>query len=150
MILRPAWKITLKIIQSIKENHVTEIESALYQIASSLQSTAGAYMTLASCIHKLEPYEIPQVVSQIPPPPMNVPMPIRKALTVDDEDKVVNHLIHGEYELTKTSWSKLQKKYGVTRGRIYSALKGKRMPGGSQYRQLKKRARKLETTTSNT
>ena len=56
----------------------------------------------------------------------------------------------GEYELTKTSWSKLQKKYGVTRGRIYSALKGKRMPGGSQYRQLKKHARKLETTTSNT
>ena len=118
---------------SIKENNVTEIESALSQVASSLQSTAGAYMTLASCIHKLEPYEIPQVVAQIPPPPINVPMPIRKALTVDDEDKVVNHLIHGEYELTKTSWSKLQKKYGVTRGRIYAALKGKRMPGGSQY-----------------
>ena len=78
---------------------------------------------MASCIHKLEPYEIPQVVSQIPPPPMNVPMPIRKALTVDDENKVVNHLLHGEYEITKTSWSKLQKKYGVTRGRIYSALK---------------------------
>ena len=84
-------------------------------------------MTLASCIHKLEPYKIPQVVAQIPLPPINVPMPIRKALTVDDEDKVVNHLIHGEYELTKTSWSILQKKYSVTRGRIYSALKGKRM-----------------------
>ena len=90
-------------------------------------------MTLASCIHKLEPYEIPQMVSQIPSPPMNIPMPIRKALMADDEDKVVNHLICGEYELTKTSWSKLQKKYGVTRGRIYSALKGKRMPRGSQY-----------------
>ena len=76
---------------SVKENNVTEIESALYQIASSLQSAPGAYMTLASCIHKLEPYEIPQVVSQIPPTPMNIPMPIRKALTVDDEDKVVNH-----------------------------------------------------------
>ena len=118
---------------NIKENHVTEIESALYQIASSLQRAAGAYMALASCIHRLEPYEIPQVVSQIPPPPMNVPMPIRKALTADNEDKVVNHLICGEYELTKTSWSKLLKKYGVTRGRIFSALKGKRMPGGSQY-----------------
>ena len=92
-----------------KEKNVTEIESTLYQFASSLQSAAGAYMTLASCIHKLEPYEIPQVVAQIPPPPINVPMPIRKALSVDDEDKVVNHLIHGEYELTKTSWSKLQK-----------------------------------------
>ena len=105
-------------------------------------------MTLASCIHKLEPYEVPQIVAQIPPLPINVPMPIRKALSVDDKDKIVNHLICGEYELTKTSWSKLQKKYSVTRGRIYSALKGKRMPGGSQYRQLKKRARKLETTTS--
>ena len=133
---------------SIKENNVTEMESALSQIASSLQSAAGAYMTLASCIHKSEPYEVPQVIAQIPLPPINVPMPIRKALTVDDEDKVVNHVIHGEYELTKTSWSKLQKKYGVTRGRIYAALKGKRMPRCLQYRQLKKRARKLETTTS--
>ena len=132
---------------SIKEN-VTKLESALYQVASSLQSAAGAYMTLASCIHKLEPYKIPQVVAQIPLPPINVPMPIRKALTVDDEDKVVNYLICGEYELTKTSWSKLQEKYSVTRGRIYSALKGKRMPRGSQYWQLKKCARKLETTTS--
>ena len=117
----------------IKKNNVTEIESALYQIATSLQSAAEAYMTLASCIHKLEPYEIPQVVAQIPPPPINVPIPIRKALTVDDEDKVVNHLLRGEYELTNTSWSKLQKKYSVTKGQIYSALKGKRRPRGLQY-----------------
>ena len=75
-------------------------------------------------------------------------MPIRKALTVDDEDKVVNHLLRGEYELTNTSWSKLQKKYDLTKGRIYTALKGKRRPGGLQYRQMKKRAKKLETTTS--
>ena len=133
-----------------KENNVTEIESTLHQIASSLQSAAGAYMTLASCMHKLEPYEIPQIVVQVPPTPIDVPMPIRKALTVDDKDKVVNHLIRGEYELTKPSWSKLQKKYGVTRGRIYAALKGKRMPGGSQYQQQRKCARKLETTTSMT
>ena len=39
------------------ENKVTEIESALHQIASSLQSAAGAYMALASCIRDLEPYE---------------------------------------------------------------------------------------------
>ena len=45
------------------------------------------------------------MVAQIPPLPINVPMPIRKALSVDDGDKIVNHLIHGEYELTKTSWS---------------------------------------------
>ena len=117
----------------IKENNVTEIETALHQIATSLQNAAEAYMSLASHIHKLEPYEIPQVIAQIPPPPIDVPMPVRKALTVEDEDKVVNHLLHGEYELTNTSWSKLQKKYSFTKGRIYTTLTGKRRPRGSQY-----------------
>ena len=117
----------------IKENNVTEIETSLHQIATSLQSAAKGYMSLASCIHKLEPYEIPQVIAQIPPPLIDVPMPIRKALTIDGEDKVVNHLLCGEYELTNTSWSKLQKKYSLTKGRIYTALKGKRRHGGSQY-----------------
>ena len=131
-----------------KESHAMEIETALYQIATSLHNAAEAYMSLASCIPKLEPYKILQVIAQIPPPPMNIPMPIRKALTVDDEDKVVNHLLHGEYELTNTSWSKLQKKYNLTKGRIYTTLKGKRRPGGSQYQQMKKCAKKLETTTS--
>ena len=130
------------------ENKVTEIESALHQIVSSLQSAAGAYMTLASCIHDLEPSEIPQIISQIPPPPVNISVPMQKALAADTKDRIVNYLIHGEYELTKTSWSKLQKKYGVTRGRIYSALKGKKMPEGSQYQLQRKHARKLETATS--
>ena len=80
-----------------KENKVTEIESALHQIASSLQSAAGAYMTLASDIRDLEPYEILQMISQIPPLPINVSIPIQKALTADTEDKIVNYLIHGEY-----------------------------------------------------
>ena len=31
---------------------------------------------------------------------------------------MVNHLLRGEYEMTNTSWSKLQKKYGLTKGRI--------------------------------
>ena len=79
---------------------------------------------------------------------IDVPIPIRKALTIDGEDKVVNHLLHGEYELTNISWSKLQKKYSLTKGRIYTTLKGKRRPTGLQYRQMKKRARKLDTTTS--
>ena len=132
----------------IKENNAMEIETALCQIAMSLHHAAKAYMSLASCIHKLEPYEIPQIIAQVPPPPMDIPMPIRKALTVDDEDKVMNHLLCGENELTNTSWSKLQKKYSLTKGRIYTALKGKRRLGGLQYRQMKKCARKLETTTS--
>ena len=83
------------------------------------------------------------MIAQIPPPPINVPMLIRKALTIDGEDKAVNHLLRGEYELTNTSWSKLQKKYSITKGRIYTALKGKRRSRGSQ-----KCARKLDTTTS--
>ena len=134
----------------IKENNVTEIESSLHQIATSLQRAAKGYMSLASCIHKLEPYEIPQVIAQIPPPPIDVPMPIRKALTIDGEDKVINHLLHGEYEMTNTSWSKLQKKYSLSKNKIYSALKGKRRPGGSQYQQKRKQARKLDTTTTYT
>ena len=87
----------------IKGSNVTKIETTLHQIAMSLHNAAEAYMSLTSCIPKLEPYEIPQVIAQIPPPPMDIPMPIRKALTLDDEDKVVNHLLRGEYELTNTS-----------------------------------------------
>ena len=117
----------------IKENNVTEIETSLHQIVTSLQNAAKGYMSLASHIHKLEPYEIPQMIAQIPPLPIDVLMPIRKALTIDGEDKVVNHLLCGEYELTNTSWSKLQKKYSLTKGRIYTTLKGKRRPGGLQY-----------------
>ena len=92
---------------SIKENNATEIETALHQIATSLQNAAEGYMSLASHINKLNPYELPQVIVQIPPPPIDVPMTIRKALNIDGEDKVVNHLLRGEYEMTNTSWSKL-------------------------------------------
>ena len=90
------------------------------------------------------------MIAQISPPPIDVPMPIRKALTTDGKDKVVNHLLCGEYEMTNTSWSKVQKKYSLSKNKIYSALKGKRRPGGSQYQQKRKPARKLETTTSYT
>ena len=116
----------------------TEIEAMLHQIASRLQTAAEGYLTLASHISKIAPYELPQVIAQIPPPPMEVPMPIRRALSVDGASKVVNYLLHGEYEITNTSWSKLQKKYNLSKNKIYSALKGKRRPRGSQYRQKKK------------
>ena len=66
------------------------------------------------------------MIAQIPPPPMDVPMPIRKALSVDGESKAVNYLLHGEYELNKTLWSKLQKKYNISQNKIYAALKGKK------------------------
>ena len=52
--------------------------------------------------------------------------------------------------MTNTSWSKLQKKYSLSKNKIYSALKGKRRPGGSQYWQKRKQTRKLDTTTSYT
>ena len=83
------------------------IEATLHQIVAGLQSAAEGYLALASHMSKVVPYELPQVVSQIPPPPRDVPMPIRKALLIDGENKAVNYLIHGEYELNKTLWSKL-------------------------------------------
>ena len=67
----------------IKENNAAEIETSLHQIATSLQSAAEGYISLASHINKLNPYKLPQVIAQIPPPPIDVPMPIRKALTID-------------------------------------------------------------------
>ena len=100
------------------ETDSTEIEASLHRIASGLQNAAEGYMTLASHISKLNPYELPQVIAQIPPPPIDVPIPIRKALSVDREHKVVNNLLHGEYEMTNTSWSKLQKKYNLSKNKI--------------------------------
>ena len=86
------------------------IEASLHQIVAGLQSAAEGYLALASHMSNVVPYELSQVVAQIPPPPMDVPMPIQKALLIDGESKVINHPIHGEYELNNTSWSKLQKK----------------------------------------
>ena len=75
----------------IKETNATDIESPLHRIASGLQNAAEGYMSLASHISKLNLYELPQVIAQIPPPPIDVPMPIRKALSIDGESKVVEH-----------------------------------------------------------
>ena len=130
-----------------KGNHTTEIESALHQIATSLHHATDGYLALVSSIHKVEQYELPQVIAQIPPPLIDVPILIKKALSIDSEEKVINHILRGEYELTNTSWSKLQNKYNLTKGRVYKALKGKRRPRGLQYRQKRRLARKLDTTT---
>ena len=61
------------------ENDAVEIEATLNQIASGLQSAAEGYLTLAFLLPKLTPYELPQMIAQIPHPPINVPMPIGKA-----------------------------------------------------------------------
>ena len=52
------------------------IEATLHKIAAGLQSAAEGYLALASHMSKVVPYKLPQVVAQIPPPPMDVPMPI--------------------------------------------------------------------------
>ena len=62
----------------IKEKNATEIEASLHQIASGLQNAAEGYMSLASHITKLNPYELPQVIAWIPLLPIDVPMPIKK------------------------------------------------------------------------
>ena len=85
------------------------IEATLHQIATGLQNAAEGYLALASHMSQVAPYELPQVAAQIPPPPMDVPLSIRKALLIDGKSKAVSYLIHGEYELTNTSWSQITK-----------------------------------------
>ena len=108
------------------------IEATLHQIATGLKNASDGYLVLASCITHVAPYELPQIIAQIPPPPMNVPIPVRKVLLVDGESKTVSYLIYGEYKLTHTSWSKLQEKYHVSRDKVYTTVKGKKRPDGSQ------------------
>ena len=60
------------------ETKATDIEATLNQIASGLQSAANGYLTLVSHLPTLSPYELPQTIAQIPPPPINVPMPIKQ------------------------------------------------------------------------
>ena len=112
------------------ETKATNIEATLNQIASGLQSAADGYLALASHLPNLSPYELPQTIAQILPPPINVPMPIRKALATDGEYKTIHYLIRGDYELNNLSWNQLQQKYKVSHDTVYTALKGKRRPGG--------------------
>ena len=63
------------------------------------------------------------MIAQIPPPPINVPMPIRKALSTEGENITIHYLLHGEYELTNTSWSRLQQKYNISHNTMYTKEK---------------------------
>ena len=125
----------------------TDIEATLNQIASGLQSAANGYLALASHLPHLSPYELPQTITQIPPPPINVPMPIRKALDTDGESNTIRYLLRGDYELNKLSWSQLQMKYKVSHDTVYTAITGKQRPGGSQYRQKKKLKQEVASTS---
>ena len=130
------------------ETKATDIEATLNQIASGLQSAANGYLALASHLPKLSPYELPQTNTQIPPPPINVPMPIRKALTTDGENKTIHYLLRGDYELNNMSWNQLQQKYKVSPDTVYTVMKGKRRPRGSQYCQKKKSKPEVVASTS--
>ena len=123
------------------ETKATDIESILHQIAFGLQSAANGYLALASQLPNLSPYELPQTIAQIPPPPMNVPMPIRKALDTDGKNKTIHYLLRGDYELNNMSWNQLQQKYKVSHDTVYTTLKGKCRPGGSQYHQKRKKSK---------
>ena len=103
----------------------TDIEATLKQIASGLQSAAEGYLALAAQLPNLSPYELPQTIAQIPPPPIDVPIAIRKALAIDGERKTIHHLIRCGYELNNLSWNKVQHKYTVSHDTVYTALKGK-------------------------
>ena len=117
------------------ETNATEIEATLHQIASGLQSATEGYLALASHLPKLTPYELPQIIAQIPPPPMNIPMPIRKLYLPREKNKTIHYVLHGEYELANTLWSKLQQKYNVSHNTVYTVLKGKGRPSGLQCQQ---------------
>ena len=78
------------------------IEVTLHQIAAGLKNASDGYLNLASCITHVAPYQLPQIIAQVPPPPMNVPIPIRKALLVNCESKTGSYLIPGEDKLTDT------------------------------------------------
>ena len=109
----------------VAETKVTDIEATLKQIASGLQSAANRYLALASQLHNMSPYELPQTIAQIPPPPIDVPIAIRKALTIDEEGKTIHHLIRGDYEIYQLSCNTLQHKYAVSHDTVYTAIKGK-------------------------
>ena len=100
------------------ETKARDIEATLNQIASGLQSAADGYLALASHLPNLSPYELPQTIPQIPPPPINVPMPFRKALAMDGENKTIHYLLRGDYELNNMSWNQIQQKYKVLRDMV--------------------------------
>ena len=128
------------------ETKATDIEASLNQIASGLQSAANGYLALASHLPTLSSYELSQTIAQILPPPINIPMPIRKATY--GENKTIHYLLCGDYELNNMSWNQLQQIYKVLRDMVYTALKGKRRPGGSQYCQKEKLKPEVVASTS--
>ena len=70
------------------ETDAVEIEATLNQIASGLQSAAEGYLTLASHLPKLTPYEPPQMIAQIPPHPLMFLCPLGKLCPLREKIKL--------------------------------------------------------------
>ena len=120
------------------------IEATLHQIATGLKNCSDGYLALASHIAHVDSYALLQIIAQIPQPPMNKPIPIRKALLVDGESKTVSYLIDGEYKLTIHPDPSCKKKYHISRDKVYTGVKGKKRPGGSQYQQKNKKKKQTK------
>ena len=71
-----------------------------------------------------------------------------KILATEGENRTIHYLLCGDYELNNTSLNSLQQKYNVFRDTVYTALKGKRRPGGSQYQQKRRKSSKQEAVAS--
>ena len=75
------------------ELDLKNIRNTLCQIVTGLKTALDGNLNLALCIPQLAPYQLPQVITQVPPSPMDMPMLIMKALSVDGESKTLSHLI---------------------------------------------------------
>ena len=74
------------------ETKTTDIEATLNQIAPGLQSAANGYLALASRLPSLSPYELPQIIAQIQPLPIDVPMAIRSCSTFEHFARTKNKI----------------------------------------------------------
>ena len=72
---------------------------------------------------------------------------LEKLWLQNGEYKTIHYLIRSDYELNNLSWNQLQQKYKVSRDTVYTALKGKRRPVGSQYHQKKKLKPEVASTS---
>ena len=122
------------------------IEATLHQIASGLQNAVEGYLTLASHVSKVEPYELPQVIGQIPPPPMDVPCPLGKLYQWMEKTRLLIIYFMQNMNYIKLPGINCRKNIMLAGTRFILHSKEKEDPGGSQYRQKRKQMVKPETT----
>ena len=129
--------------RSTEESTVTDVdpaqmEKALNSIALGLRQAAEGYDVIAKAVKQMEPYEIAGVVKQLPAPAVNVPRELQIAMKEDGPEKVVNRLLYAEHKRDNASYTSLQTKYQISRGKVEYAVKGTKRKGGSNKKQAKK------------